>query len=337
MARRRAIEKWVIALVTVTITLIIPGLILERIGLTHAGVVGLAGLAAVIATATLGWRVGAATAVAVTVGVVVADVAAASWLAATALMVLASVIYGLTALRGWQHGLVLAPIAVGFAIAEPPTRAVTGDRPFLLVGLAMVATVAFGVLVAAALSRGATPKPAAPVARLRTRGFAIMLGLAAAITTPITVIAGWGHAGGWLIMTPLIVIQPSLHDAMSKSLRRAAGTIVGFAIAFVIALVIPQGWVLYVIGAVFAGFALYAMGRRWDYSVFAATLTVAVVLLEGASTSVADTGEWRVIATLVGVGIALALVAALTPLYMRVIAREEHDARSEESADPPTR
>jgi len=76
--QRRAIEKLVIALVTVTITLIVPGLILGRIGLTHAGVVGLAGLAAVIATATLGWRVGAATGVAVTVGVVLADVAAAS-------------------------------------------------------------------------------------------------------------------------------------------------------------------------------------------------------------------------------------------------------------------
>lgn len=78
MPQRRAIEKLVIALVTVTITLIVPGLILGRIGLTNVGVVGLAGLAAVIATATLGWRVGAATGVAVTVGVVLADVAAAS-------------------------------------------------------------------------------------------------------------------------------------------------------------------------------------------------------------------------------------------------------------------
>lgn len=90
MAQRRAIEKLVIALVTVNFTLIVPGLILERIGLTNAGVVGLAGLAAVIATATLGWRVGAMTGVVVTIGVVLADVAAASWLAATALMVLAS-------------------------------------------------------------------------------------------------------------------------------------------------------------------------------------------------------------------------------------------------------
>lgn len=331
MARSRAIGKLVVALVTVNITLIVPGLVLERIGLSHAGTVGLAGLAAVIATAMLGWRVGAATGVFVTAGVMLADAAAVSWLAATAVMVLASVAYGLTAMRGWQRGLILAPIALAFVVAEPPTSVLTGDRPVLLLGVATAATVTFGVLVAAALSRGSSPKASTPVPRLRARGFALMLGLAAAITTPITMLAGWGHAGGWLIMTPLIVIQPSLHDAMGKSLRRAGGTIVGFAIAFGVSLVIPQGWVLYCVGAAFAGFALYAMGRPWDYSVTATAITVAVVLLEGTSTSVADTGKWRLIATLLGVGIVLALIAALTPLYMRVIARSEPEGRSETS------
>lgn len=328
MSRRRKVERLVVALATVGITLIVPGLVLERLGLSGAGVVGLAGLAAVIATSVLGWRVGALTGVFVTVGSVLADAAAGSWLAATLVMVVASVIYGFSALRGWQHGVVLAPIALAFVIAEPPSDGWAGDRPLLALGIATAATSIFGVLVTTGLARGRAPRPGPPVAPMRTRGFVIMLGIAAAITTPITVLAGWGHAGAWLIMTPLIVIQPSLSDAVGKSLRRAAGTVAGFIVAAGLAAVIPEGWVLYVIGAVFAGFALYAMGRSWDYSIFAAAVTVAVVLLEGVSTSVADTGRWRLIATLLGVGIAVALSAAMTPLYKREIHRLDQPGAS---------
>ena len=328
MPGRRKVEKFVVAVATVLITLIVPGLVLSRLGLTGAGVVGLAGLSAVIATAVLGWRVGALTGVLVTVGTVLADAAAGSWLAATIVMVLASMLYGFSAQRGWQRGVILAPIALAFVIAEPPTGGWSVDRPLLMVAVTTAATVTFGVLVATLLSRGSAPKPEHPVPPVRTRGFAIMLGVAAAITTPITVLAGWGHAGAWLIMTPLIVIQPSLSDAVGKSLRRAAGTVAGFIVAAGLAAVIPEGWVLYVIGAVFAGFALYAMGRSWDYSIFAAAVTVAVVLLEGVSTSVADTGRWRLIATLLGVGIAVALSAAMTPLYKREIHRLDQPGAS---------
>lgn len=309
--------KFLVSMATVTITLVVPGAILERAGVSHAGVVGLSGLAVVIATATLGWRVGVGTGVAVTAGVVMADAFSDSWFLATTVMVLGSVAYGLSAQRGWQRGVILAPIAMGFAIAEPPSQAWAGDHPVLLVAVATAATSAFAVLVTVVLSRGASSLSPTPIDPLRARGFALMLGIAAAVTTPITVLAGWGHAGGWLIMTPLIVIQPVLHDAVTKSLRRASGTIAGFIVAVGIGAVIPEAWALYVLGAVFAGFALYAMDRRWDYSIFAAAITVAVVLLEGTATSVADTGRWRLIATLLGVGIAVAVTAALSPLYKR--------------------
>jgi len=44
-------------------------------------------------------------------------------------------------------------------------------------------------------------------------GYASMLAVATAISTVIALLGGWGHTGGWLIMTPIIVIQPMLHDA----------------------------------------------------------------------------------------------------------------------------
>ena len=331
MAGGRKLERLVISLATVLITLIVPGLVLERLGLRGAGVVGLVGLAAVIATAVLGWRVGALVGVCVTVGTVLADAAGGSWWAATLVMVLASVAYGFSALRGWQHGVVLAPIALAFVVADPPSGSWSGDRPLLAIALATAVTVAFGVLVAAALARGKEPKPQPAVSPLRARGFAIMVGIAAAITTPITVLGGWGHAGAWLIMTPLIVIQPSLKDAVGKSIRRAAGTVAGFVIALGVSTVIPEPWALYVIGSICAGVALYGLGRAWDYSIVATALTVAVILLEGVSTSVADTGRWRLIATLLGVGIAIALSAAMTPLYKVAIKRANDTRDGDES------
>lgn len=309
--------RLLVSLAIAGITLVVPGVLLEQAGVTGAGVIGLAGLAATIASATLGWRVGALAAVVVTAGVVLADAAAGSWLTSTLVMVAVSAGYGLSATRGWQRGLSLVPIAIAFVIASPPSTGWSGDRPLLAIAVVTAATAAFGVVVSALLTRHPTSAQQSAVNAVRARGYAIMLAIAAVVTTPIAVLGNWGHPGGWLIMTPLIVIQPQLHDAVEKSWRRALGTIIGFVIAFGCSVVIPAGWGLYVIGAAFAGFALFALGRSWSYSIFATALTVAVVLLEGTSTSVADTGRWRLLATLLGVGVAIAIVAAMAPLYKK--------------------
>lgn len=327
------VMKFVVVMATAMITLVVPGLILQRAGIANAGVVGLAGLAVVLATATLGWRVGVLTGGLVTAGVVLADAVAGSWVSATLLMVLASVLYGLSAKFGWQRGVSLAPIALAFVIAEPPSQAWAGDHPLLLIAVAAAATSAFGVLVTVVLSRGKSSLSPVPVSSRRAQGFAVMLGIAAAVTTPISVLAGWGHAGGWLIMTPLLVIQPALNDAVTKSMRRATGTVVGIVIAVGIGALIPEPWVLYFVGTVFAGLAMYAMDRRWDYSIFVSGMTVAVVLLEGTATSVTDTGRWRLIATLLGVGIAIAVTAVMSPFYVRANRRAGVTSNAPESGN----
>ena len=148
-------------------------------------------------------------------------------------------------------------------------------------------------------------------------GYATMLAVATVISTAIALLGGWGHTGGWLIMTPIIVIQPMLHDAWAKSLRRAAGTVGGFLIASFIGLVVPIPAVEYALGIIFAAAVIYAMESKWNYATYSLLITVAIVLLEGTNTSVPHTALLRIVATLTGVGIALGMIGLATPVYRR--------------------
>lgn len=173
------------------------------------------------------------------------------------------------------------------------------------------------VLVMHLLLKGHHRGGSNPIPPARARGYALILSLTTVITTAIAVVWQWGHAGGWLIMTPLIVLQPYLHDALAKSIRRALGTTVGFAIAFSLAIFVPERWAIYAIALGFAIAAIVAMERRWDYSIYAVFLTVTIVLWEGSSTSITHTDLARLVATLAGIGLALCIMVAALPFYRR--------------------
>lgn len=314
-------QRMLIPLVLVLAVLGLPIVALSFLGMPTAGpAVGLSGLATLIATYVLGWRIGLAAAVALAIGIPVCLLASGNWVAASALMAGVGIAFGMTAMRGWLHGLTLIPIAFGFAVADPPQSALSAA------GLAVITTVAaltalLAVGVVHAITRGRHRQVAGQVSASRAIGYAAMLGIAAAITSGIAVQGGWLHAGGWLIMTPFIVLQPNLKDALRKSLKRGIGTIAGFAIAFALAIVVSHGWAAYAIGIGAAALTLYALERHWDYAAYAASLTVAVVFIEGAATSVAKTSELRLVATVTGVLVCLAIMAVANPVFVRAEAR----------------
>jgi hypothetical protein len=57
--------------------------------------------------------------------------------------------------------------------------------------------------------------------------------------------------------------------------------------------------------------------RQWDYVVYAAFLTLAIVILEGVGASVEVTAEYRLEATAGGVVLSLVAMALALPLYRR--------------------
>lgn len=318
----------VLLLLLVIAVLVIPALLADWLRVPDpAASVGLAGLSAMLATYTLGWRLGLAVTAVLALGVPLTSLASGNAVGACLVMALVGIAVGLSSLRDWQRSLMLVPITLGFVVTAPlPASELTGADLAALGALTGVSALAAVGLVRL-LPTGQHRPGDGTISRLRALGFTVMLALAATLTTAIAVAGQWGHAGGWLIMTPFIVLQPDLHSALHKSTKRAFGTMVGFVIAFVIALVVSHGWVVYALGIVFAALAVEAVRRHWDYWAYAAALTVAIVLIEGAGTSITQTSVLRLAATILGVLICLGIIALLVPIYERA----ERHSRAEET------
>ena len=155
------------------------------------------------------------------------------------------------------------------------------------------------------------------MSRSRATAFATLLTVTTVATTSIAVGWHWGHAGGWMVMTPFIVIEPYLQSGWHKSLGRAAGTVGGFAIAIGLSTVLGTSPLLAVAGVGFAAMAIIADVRHLDYGLYALFLTPAVVVLEGWGGNVEQTAVLRLEATLIGVGLALVAMAIARPMYRR--------------------
>lgn len=143
--------------------------------------------------------------------------------------------------------------------------------------------------------------------------FAVSNGLLMAVATWFVIALDLGHTGAWLLLTIVVVSQPYVQDGFTKALQRAGGTLLGFGVAFLVGAATSNVVILYVVGMVALMAAATLMLQRRPYWMFAASLTLTVVMLEGASSSVEATAISRLVATLVGAGAALAVTAVLQP------------------------
>lgn len=154
--------------------------------------------------------------------------------------------------------------------------------------------------------------------------YSLILALLVGVATYFVVDLDLGHTGGWIILTILVVFQPSFGDGFHRAVRRAAGTLLGFIIAILCGAVLPSGALLSLAGTDFlmAAFALMLQGR--PYCLYATVLTPAIVLLESAGSTVDEVAEERLGATLIGVAdtvVVKMVLTALTPLATRLVAR----------------
>lgn len=224
---------------------------------------------------------------------------------------------------GLQNAATSAAIAIAFLVAEPPaTSGSWSMSPALGTAVAVLGTAAWALLLLWLVRKHLPSLPRHPVGQRRAIWFAVF-------TAALTGLAAWfvssrqlEHAGGWFIMTILIVMQPFAKDSFTRSLERGAGTALGFVLAFGIGVLIDgdshQAQVAVAIGllALLAAMYLIITGKR--YWIYATALTMAVVLLEGASTSIVQTDVVRLSATLAGVAVVLVIIAVLQPIGTRI-------------------
>jgi hypothetical protein len=119
----------------------------------------------------------------------------------------------------------------------------------------------------------------------------------------------------WAPMTALVVLKPSLYDELHSVLQRCIGTIGGASVATLAIFLLHPGPAMLIIATSIFAFAAYALNRV-SYLFFSAALTAYIVCMLG----LVDPGETaaeialyqeRIVATLIGCGIALVIDYAL--------------------------
>lgn len=292
----------------------LPAITLGLLGLSNAvNVAILAGLSAFIACmGGTGWRTGLVIAVpfAVLAGLAV-WVAPNPWLAALVLA-FSAFLRGYAAKAGLHDALGMTVIALGFIVASPPTPEASIAAPLFVAAISLVAML-WATMVMFLLRNRLHRHRHVPLDPIRVLAYSIVLALLVGVATWVVVDRDLGHTGGWVILTIVVIVQPALGAGLTKAAQRAAGTVLGFAIAIAIGSILGTGPLLYALGTAFLMAALVVMLQGRPYWVYAALLTPAIVLLESAGSTVDQVAKERLAATLAGVAITILVLLVLAP------------------------
>lgn len=301
---------------------LIPGLVLSAAGLPSvASVTTLSALAALIPALLASTRLALITAILMALAASVALPASTNPWLASAVLGVTGILIGTASRWGASGFVVLGGINIVFLVAEPPDLPHDPSSGALLAGATLASAlwgVAAGHFIRGRVRSSGRPAPEG-TSGSRTGAYAAVLGGVLAVAGWWTVDLQLKHGGAWFLMTFLIILQPYLQDSLTKTVHRALGTVAGVGLAMVVYALFGE-WptLLYILGALSAIGALtirFTTQRPyWQYVIL---LTTAVVLLEGMSSSVITTAEQRIGFTLLAALIAIAVEAALAPLYRR--------------------
>jgi len=230
----------------------------------------------------------------------------------------ASVAAGCAALALYDEDIwwVALQVAIIFLVAgyyQGGVAAATERSAMVLIGglveIASVVALARAFPHAAAPLFVATPKPE----RHRALLIAHMVRAALCVAASLVAVRMLGLANGyWAPMTALIVLKPKLRDTRVRGLARLGGTLGGCLLATVFAIACrDQPWLL-LAGMTLAAGAAFAL-QKAHYAGLTASITATIVLLVSLGhTSAIGNAEHRIVATLVGGGLAM-LIALLVP------------------------
>lgn len=207
--------------------------------------------------------------------------------------------------------LVIALLVAGY---YPGDLAASAGRA-VAVFLGGAAQILIVVALAAIFPVAAGPLPAGPVPEPPGRRLFWSHVLRAAVCVALSLgIALWlGLANSyWAPMTAMIVLKPGLRETSVRGLARVGGTLAGCAAATLFAIAVDEWAPLVLAGmAVMAG-ASYAL-QKAHYALLTAAITATVVLLLSlARGGVIANAEHRIVATLIGGLVALA-IARIAP------------------------
>ena len=299
----------------VVIALVVARQIARMLQLDHAGgVLSVASLATVVVCARLGWRQALLGVGGLAVLSVPAVFSLNDPLLATLVLMAAGLGLGISA--RWQLKPVYWLLVVSLCMLITNSPLTPGPSPgqAILIAVALMTSGAVATLLETRLlslvGRTADTYSFA-VAHSWRRSWAhgLMLAAATLVTTPIALANHWHTSGLWLILTPFLVLQPFVRESWKVALHRSLGTLAGVLLVIILAVGLPQTVPLLLPAFAAAVLTVVIAIRRGHRALMLTTLTATIVLFNSNSGDLLLRADQRVLASALGIAIALLMMA----------------------------
>ena len=307
----------------VVISLALAELIARLLHLERAaGVLCLASLASLVVCARLGWRQALVGVVGLSVLSVPAVFSQNDPLLATT--VLTGTALGLGVSARWQLKPVywLLVVSLCILITNSPLPAVPAafDAARLASAVLLSGSVAslLQTKLVSPVDGAPAPIPFAVAHSWRRSGaHALMLASATLVSTPIAMQHHWHTSGLWLILTPFLVMQPFVTDSWSVALHRSLGTLAGVLLVIALAFTLPHSVPLQVPAIAAAVITVVIAAKKGHRAVMLTAFTATIVLFNSSNATLLLMADKRVLASALGIAIALGLMALAHPIEQR--------------------
>ena len=299
----------------VVIALVVAQQIARMLQLDHAGgVLSVASLATVVVCARLGWRQALLGVGGLAVLSVPAVFSRNDPLLATLVLMAAGLGLGISA--RWQLKPVYWLLVVSLCMLITNSPLTPGPSPgqAILIAVALMTSGAVATLLETRLlslvGRTADTYSFA-VAHSWRRSWAhgLMLAAATLVTTPIALANHWHTSGLWLILTPFLVLQPFVRESWKVALHRSLGTLAGVLLVIILAVGLPQTVPLLLPAFAAAVLTVVIAIRRGHRALMLTALTATIVLFNSNSGDLLLRADQRVLASALGIAIALLMMA----------------------------
>jgi Fusaric acid resistance protein-like len=122
---------------------------------------------------------------------------------------------------------------------------------------------------------------------------------------------------GWVLLTILLVTQPTYDESRHRIRERALGTVVGGIAAAAVATVVSNSAILVAIGTLAMAAAAVLQLQHARYAYFAFFVTAAIILVDAQRSNVFEIDLQRVVFSIVGVALVAVVVATAETMLGR--------------------